>query len=97
MVHVLRSDNHVADSEITFGQLVKMDLRAHLIEAHGEIGILHLPSERVLQGLPQPFGSIDVPFVSWDKERSKEGNSLNMIPMSVADKDMTFENGLAGD
>jgi len=64
MVHVLRSDRDVADLKITFDQLVIADLSAQLIESYGEIGILQLPSQRIMQGLPKPFGSVRGPVYS---------------------------------
>jgi hypothetical protein len=85
MVHVLRPDPQIADLEITFDQLVIADLGAHLIEPHREIDILHLPSQSVVQGLPKPFGSVDVPFVSRREKGIKEGDALNVIPMSMTD------------
>ena len=90
MVQVSRSDRDVIDLEFAFDQLVVVDLGAHFIEPHREIGILHLPGQRFLDGLPDASGRVNVPFVSWHKKRSKERNALNVIPMSMTNEDVTL-------
>jgi len=72
------------------------DLGPHLIEPHGEIDILHLAGQRVVQGLTEALGGIDVPLVSGPEEGSKEGNALNVIPMGMGNEDMPFYGTLAG-
>jgi hypothetical protein len=85
MVHVVRPHPQIANLEITFDQLVVADLGTHLIEPDGEVDILHLPSQDVVQGLPEPFGSVNVPFICRMQKGIKEGDALDVIPMCVAD------------
>ena len=96
MIHVLCSDRDVAKLKVTFDQFVIADLGAHLIQPHRKIRIPHLPGERILQGLSEPFGRVDVPFVARNEERSKKGNTLNMIPMGMTDQNMATHSSLTG-
>jgi len=96
VVQILRSDFYITDVKIAFDQFVIADLGPHLIEPHGEIDILHLAGQRVVQGLTEALGGIDVPLVSGPEEGSKEGNALNVIPMGMGNEDMPFYSRLAG-
>ena len=93
MVHVSRFDSDIGDLKIAFDELVITDLGAHLIEPHREISVLHLSGQRVLHGLPEPLGRVDVPLVSRLEKWGKEWNSLDVIPMRMTKENMALTHG----
>jgi hypothetical protein len=52
---------------------------------------LHLPGERFTQRLVKAPGAINVPFIAGHEKRREKRDALDMIPMRVADEDMTAQ------
>ena len=72
MIQVMRNNFYVADPENALDQIMIMNGCFELIGSYGEIGVLHLPSERLSHGLVQTLGSVDVPFVTGHEKRGKK-------------------------
>ena len=102
MIQVLGNNGIAADSERGFLQFVKMDIRAHAVEADGEILIFHLPAQRVFKAFEDFFRAVQIEGVRSirdaalllifraDKGRHEKWKALNMIPMRMAEKNMPF-------
>ena len=86
MVEVAGGDANVVDFEGSLDEVVKTNIGAQFIERDGEIGILHLARERFAQRVSQSSRAIDVPLATPNKQRCKKGNSLNVIPVRVANQ-----------
>jgi hypothetical protein len=65
---------------------VVSDRRTQLLELEREIRVLHLSRECLTQRPAQTARRIDVPLVSGLEERRKERQTLNVVPMGVADR-----------
>jgi len=86
MIQVPRVHGHAANLEFTFDKLVIANCSAHLIEPNREVRVLHLPGQRVLHGLSDSFGSVDVPLVSLTEQWCEERKAMNVVPMGMADE-----------
>src|SRR5215472_7130281 len=84
VVQVTGGDLNGAKVKGAFGKIVVANRGAELAQCHREIGIFHLPSEGILQALPQTLSRVDVKLVSWDKERRKKRKPLDMVPVRVS-------------
>ena len=62
MIEVLGRHSDVTDIEGAFDQVVIANGGVEPIERDGKIGVLHLPGERLAQGLVEALGTVDVPF-----------------------------------
>ncbi len=87
MVQKARADAGVINRKAAFGQIVKADARAQLIERDREIGVLHLTGEGFPEGLAETGRAVDVPVATTSEQRRKKGETLNVIPVRVADQD----------
>jgi hypothetical protein len=63
---------------------------AELLEGDREIGVLHLPRKSLFEAFSKPSWGIDVPDISRNKERSKEWEALDMVPMGVGDQQVAM-------
>src|SRR5262249_30887783 len=81
--------------EAAFDEVVVADRRAELCERHGKVRVLHLTSQRLLELLPEPAGSVDVPFVTAPEERREEREPLDVVPVRVGDHQMAADGGAA--
>ena len=60
-----------------------------LIRRNREIGVSHLPGQRFAQRLVEASRAIDVPFIARHEKRREKGDALDVIPMCVANEDVT--------
>lgn len=74
MIEVLRPGRNVAELQGAFDQIMIADGGAQLLELEGEIGILHLPGERIAERASETAWGIDVPFIAGPEEGRKKGN-----------------------
>jgi hypothetical protein len=84
MVQVLRAHDDVGDLERAFDQLVVVHAGAELVQRHREVGIGHLPRERLVQGLAHTTRSIHVP-VPGAEQGLEEGQPLDVVPVGVSE------------
>src|SRR5215472_11365855 len=89
MVQVVGRDFDIIDIESAFHEVVITNSGTKLIRCYRKIGVLHLARERFAQRLVEPPRTVDIPLGSGNKERGNERNPLNMIPVRVADQDVT--------
>src|SRR6185437_15792747 len=54
-----------------------------------EIGVLHLPGEGLAHRLLETARRIDVPGVAGHKERAEKRQPLDVVPMGMADQQVT--------
>jgi len=88
MIQVLSCHANVFHGEDAFHEFVVADGGWELLEAHGEIRVLHLPGQGVLKMLTQPARRVDIPFIPGREKRGEEGEALDMVPVGVSDKEV---------
>ena len=86
VVQVARLDRDIVDDEATFAQVVIAHGCAEGLGRDREIGIFHLPRERVLERFAEALRRVEVPFMARHEERREEGDALDVIPMGMADQ-----------
>src|SRR5262245_393072 len=91
MVQVMSDDFDVLDMECAFDKIVITNCSCELIRRDGKVGVLHLTCERFAQGLVETLGAVNVPLVARYEERGEERDALDVIPVRVADEDMTAQ------
>ena len=91
MIEVARQDLYVADIEGPLDKVMIANRSPELIRGNREISVLHLPGQRFAHGLVKAPWAVDVPFIAGRKKRREKRNALNVIPMRVADQDMTSQ------
>jgi hypothetical protein len=89
MIQIAGRDFDIVDIEGALDEVVIANLGSALIERDREIGILHLPGQGFTQGLAEALRAVYVPLVTGQKKRSKEWDALDVIPMRMADQDVT--------
>ena len=52
---------------------------------------MHLTGERFAHGLVETLGTVNVPLIARYEERGEEWDPLDVIPVRVADEDMTAQ------
>lgn len=86
VVQVARHDADVIDAERALDQIVVLDVRDELVQRDRKVGVLHLAGQRSAQALRQALGAVDVPGILAHEQWRKEGDSLNVVPVGVADQ-----------
>ena len=82
--------------EGALAQVMVANRGAHLAERHREIGVLHLPGERLLEPPATAARRVDVPLVARDEQRREEGEALDVVPMRVADQEVAPDGARPG-
>ena len=95
VIEKLRRNPNAADRVDAFGQVVVRDRCRQLIQVDGEIGELHLAGQDVMQRTAAAFGAIDCDGVPFDKGRSEERKTLNVIPVRMAEENVRVDGFLA--
>src|SRR5258708_36942173 len=94
MVTPRSSDFILADSKgVPAANFLELTLRVHRRHVHWKIGHGHLRFEHLLQAVAaQKFRTetIKLKLVLFRVQRCEKGNSLNMAPAIVGDKNMRF-------
>jgi len=88
VVEILGDDSYVLHREAPLDEVVVADRRPELCKRHGKVRVLHLSGQGLLELLPEPTGSIDVPLMATAEERGEEGKPLDVIPVGVGDHQM---------
>ena len=91
MMQVLRSDVDVADLQRSLDQIMVVQRRTEFLERDREIRGLHLSGQRLAKRRADASRTVDVPLVTGNEERCKEGEALNVIPMGVTDQDVAVD------
>src|SRR5262245_34748463 len=91
MIQIARPDRGIGDPKGSFYQLMIANLRAELVQLYREIGILHLAFESVAQRLAHSLRGVNVPLIASGKERSEERNTLDVVPMRMANKNVPLK------
>src|SRR5262245_8493139 len=91
MVQVMGDYFDVLYMEGSFDKIVITNCSCELIRRDGKVGVLHLTGERFTQGLVETLGTVDVPLIGRHEERGEERDPLDVIPVRVADEDMTAQ------
>ena len=87
VIQVLGRDADAAELERTLGQVVEAEVRTHRLHRDRRVLVGHLPLEGLLQRAPTSTGCIDLPITARREEGGKEGKTLNVIPVGVADQE----------
>ncbi len=88
VVEVVGLNRDVAKGEASLDQIMVADRRPELLKLKGKVRVLHLPRKRFAQRGAEAAGRIDVPLIARPEKGSEEGQTLDVIPVSVADQDM---------
>ena len=64
-----------------------MDLSLHRLKGHREVGLLHLSLKHLLHGLSIVSRAVNIDVEVGDVRRGKERESLDMVPVGVAEED----------
>ena len=88
MVQILRLDEGVPDSEESFAEFGVTDTARQIIQTYGEIGVLHLPGHCIFDASVESERSIDVDFSAWKEHGSEKRETLDVIPVRMADQDV---------
>ncbi len=73
---------------LSFLQIMKAHLSAHIGEVDREARIVHLASEGLLEGMGDVIAAVHVKAIALDERGREKGKALDVIPMHVAEKDM---------
>ena len=65
-----------------------MQPRRKCVQCDGEVRIVYHRGEHVLERLADAARTVNVPFGVGNEERREEGQTLDMIPVRVRDKDV---------
>jgi hypothetical protein len=91
MIQIVGGDLDIVNIEGALNKVVIANPCCALIERDREIGVLHLPGQGFTQGLAETLRSVYVPFVTGHKKRSEEWDTLDVIPMRMADQDVAAQ------
>ena len=91
VVQVLRGDLHVPVGEGVLSQLAELDRGLQLGDPDREVGVLHLPGQDVGEAPLAPSRRVDPEAVPLEEERFEEGESLDVVPVGVAEEEAGFE------
>ena len=95
VVQVVRPYHQIADLERALDQLVELDLGANLVERHREVLVVHLAGKRLVQRHVEASGTVHVP-VATAEERFEERETLDVVPVGVAEEDRSGHRLAAG-
>ncbi len=95
MIQVLADDADVAHGERPLGKIVVADRGLQLLQAHRKVGVLHLCGEGLFQTAAGAARRVNVPLIARLEERGKKGHPLDMVPMRMANQDMSAERARA--
>src|SRR5262245_5383222 len=84
-------DFGVVEVEGAFNKDVIANCSSELIRGDGKVGVLPLTGECFAHGLIKTLGTVNVPLVARYEERGEEWDPLDVIPVRVADEDMTAQ------
>jgi len=86
VIQVTCPNRDVCDLKGAFYKLMVSDSRAEVVQLDWEVGILHLAFEGIPQRSVHSFGCIKVPLILWREERREEWDTLDVVPMRMAEQ-----------
>src|ERR1700682_2922244 len=95
MIEKLRRDPRAADCVDALGQVVVGDRGRQLVQRDGEVGVLHLATQDLMQRTAAAFRTIDRGGVPFDKGRGEERKALNVIPVGMSEENVRVYGFLA--
>src|ERR1700682_295785 len=95
MIEKLRRDPRAADCVDALGQVVVGDRGRQLVQRDGEVGVLHLATQDLMQRTAAAFRTIDRGGVPFDKGRGEERKALNVIPVRMSEENVRVYGFLA--
>ena len=96
VVEVAGEDVDLADLEGALDQVVVPGGRAELFQRDREVGVLHLPGQRLLEPVAEPSRRVDVPLAAGLEEGREEREPLDVIPVGVGDEEMAADRPRSG-
>src|SRR5438046_8355289 len=97
VIQVLCFNQDFTDAEKAFFQFRVVDAAGEVLKLDREIRILHLAGKRIFQTSLKRYGAVDVQLGSRKKGWSKEGKTLDVIPMRMSDQKMDAMRGGAAE
>ena len=91
MVGAVRADEHMADAEIKFLQLLDFDVAGQPRERHGEIGAFHLAGERGDEAFARALAAEDAQPAAGLVDRRKKRKALDVVPVRVRKEQRKIE------
>ncbi len=84
-------DVDVVDVEHAFDEVLVDDRGGELIDRHRKVGVLHLTGEDLRQRAAEAAGARDAPTASLLEQRREERQTLDVVPVGVADEDVAVD------
>ena len=91
VVQELGVDTHLGDVEGALDQVMMVDRRRELVDRHREVAVLHLAGEDLAEGVLQSARAVDVPGGARLEQWSEERQTLDVVPVGVADQDVPVD------
>jgi len=88
VIQVLGFNEYIADAKETFFELGVVNVACKVLKLYGEIRVLHLSGKRIFEASLKRDRTIDIQFRAGKECRCKEWESLDMIPVRVADQEV---------
>src|SRR5690349_271421 len=91
MIQELRGDSYPIDVMRALGKILILDVCSQLAKFHREVCIFHLAGQHIGKRAVAALGTADSEAITWYEQRSEERETLNMIPVSMSEKDGGFD------
>ena len=89
MIEVAAGNLDVPNPQPSLDELAIANCGAELLKGYGKVGRLHLASQSLPQALVEAARPVDVPLKAGNEKWRKKWNTLNVVPVGVADQNMT--------
>ncbi len=96
MIEVLRRHVELARAEGVPADLERRHSRAQIVEAHREIGVLHLPRKRLLETDFHARSSVDLKLRGGKEGRQEKWEPLDVVPVDATQEKVCLEAGAFG-
>ncbi len=91
VVEVTGHDRGVVDAQDPLDEVMMLDVGGQLVDLDREVPVLHLSGEDLAEGTAQTTRAVDVPRVALHEQWREEWQTLNVVPVGVADQDVTID------
>src|ERR1700735_2945594 len=88
-VEVAAGHLDVPNPQPSLDELAIANCGAELLKGYGKIGRLHLASQSLPQALVEAARPVDVPLKAGNEKWREKWDTLNVVPVGVADQNMT--------
>ena len=89
VIEVAAGNLDVANPQPSLDELAITNCGAELLKGYGKVGRLHLARQGLSQALAEAVRRVDVPFKAGNEKWLEKWDTLNVIPVGVADQNMT--------